>query len=258
MVKLKRVEEKGFWIHFKKGKDRPLVVALTGAGISAESGLSTFRDSGGLWEKYRIEEVATPEAWQRNPQLVLEFYNQRRAQLATVEPNRAHYALVDLESAYEVIIITQNVDDLHERAGSSKVLHLHGELKKVRSTKNPELIYDIGYEPIQIGDLCEEGSQLRPHVVWFHEPVPLFEYAVEITEQADIFLIIGTSLVVYPAASLVEYTRSNIPIYVIDPSMPALSHHANLHFIPKKATEGVPEVVNQLLEANQNQTTQPK
>lgn len=248
MVQLKRVEETGFWINFKKRGDRPLIVVLTGAGISAESGLSTFRDSGGLWEQYRIEDVATPEAWQRNPGLVLEFYNKRREQLKTVQPNKAHYALVDLESAYEVVIITQNVDDLHERAGSSKVLHLHGELRKVRSTKNPKLIYDIGYESIHLGDLCEEGSQLRPHVVWFHEPVPMFEYAIDITVQADVFIVIGTSLVVYPAASLIEYTGCNIPKYIIDPALSSLSDNENIHYIPKKATEGVPELVKQLLQ----------
>ena len=181
------------------------VVVLTGAGISAESGIRTFRDSGGLWEEHRIEDVATPEAWQRNQELVLEFYNQRRKQLYDCNPNAGHYALVKLEEKYDVQIITQNVDDLHERAGSTKVLHLHGELKKARSTTNPELIYDIKGWELKKGDKCERGSQLRPHIVWFGEEVPNIVTAAQISSKADIYIVIGTSLNVYPAAGLMSY-----------------------------------------------------
>jgi NAD-dependent deacetylase len=181
------------------------LVVLSGAGISAESGISTFRDNNGLWDNYRIEDVATPEAWIRNQELVLDFYNQRRKQAADVKPNAAHYALVELEKDYDVSIITQNVDNLHEIAGSSNVIHLHGELFKSRSTKNADLVYQMNSWELKTGDLCELGSQLRPHIVWFGEEVPMMETAVEVTEQADIFLVIGTSLAVYPAAGIVHY-----------------------------------------------------
>src|SRR5688572_15885710 len=187
------------------------VVVLTGAGVSAESGIRTFRDAGGLWEGNKIEDVATPEAWHRQPQIVLDFYNERRKQLLTVEPNAAHMALVNLEATHEVIIITQNVDDLHERAGSSKVIHLHGELIKARSCKDERLVYDCKTE-IQLGDTCEKGSQLRPHIVWFGEMVPLLSDAIEEITDTDIVLVIGSSMQVYPAASLVGYApvTSNI------------------------------------------------
>lgn len=194
------------------------LVILTGAGISAESGISTFRDSGGLWEQYRIEDVATPEAWHKNPKLVLEFYNQRRKQLLECQPNEAHYNLVKLEQYFDVHIITQNVDDLHERAGSKKILHLHGELRKAQSTVDPSLIYEIDGWELKWGDKCEKGSQLRPFIVWFGEPVPKIIEAEQITQTADIFVVIGTSLQVYPAAGLLQYVRHDAPIYIIDPN----------------------------------------
>ncbi len=224
------------------------VVVLTGAGISAESGIKTFRDSDGLWEEYRIEDVATYEAWVRNPGLVLDFYNKRRMQLATVEPNAAHHALVSLEQRYEVQIITQNVDDLHERAGSSKILHLHGELTKVRSTGDPQLVTHIGYREIKPGDVCEKGFQLRPHIVWFGEAVPLIDEAVDLTSQADILIVIGTSLLVYPAAGLINYTRPECAIYLVDPGNLQVSGIKNLTFIQEKAGIGVPGLVNKLLQ----------
>ncbi|GIV24908.1 MAG: NAD-dependent protein deacylase [Bacteroidia bacterium] len=213
-----------------------LLVVLTGAGISAESGLSTFRDSGGLWEKYSIYEVATPEAWQKNPQLVLDFYNERRAQLAQVQPNAAHTLLKELEDFFTVIILTQNVDDLHERAGSSYILHLHGELTKARSTCDPSLVYEIGYAPIRLGDLCEKGSQLRPHVVWFGEEVPAYPMAESWARQADIFVVIGSSLQVYPAAGLLEEAIRARRRFLIDPR-PTLT--TGVEVIAAPASEGV-------------------
>lgn len=225
---------------------RQHVVVLTGAGISAESGISTFRDAGGLWEGHSIEEVATPEGWQRNPDLVLDFYNQRRKQLLTCEPNAAHYALKDLESRYEVTVITQNVDDLHERAGSSRIIHLHGELLKVRSTRYPDLVYDWEKD-LHIGDLCERGAQLRPHIVWFGEAVPMIEVAADAARRADIFIVIGTSLVVYPAAGLVHYTDFMVPRYVVDPNKPEV-HISNTEYLIEPATTGVRKLVDQLLE----------
>nr|BAL57300.1 silent information regulator protein Sir2 [uncultured Bacteroidetes bacterium] len=221
-----------------------LVVVLTGAGISAESGLSTFRDSGGLWEKYSIYEVATPEAWQRNPQLVLDFYNQRRAQLARVAPNPAHTLLKALEEKYTVIVITQNVDDLHERAGSSYILHLHGELTRARSTVDPSLIYEIGYAPIRWGDTCEKGSQLRPHVVWFGEEVPAYPLAESWAQRADVFVVIGTSLQVYPAAGLLEEAWQAKRKFLIDPR-PTLT--TGVEVLAKPASEGVRDLVEKLL-----------
>ena len=189
------------------------IVVLTGAGISAESGVKTFRDNNGLWENHKIEEVATPEAWHNNPKLVLEFYNQRRKQLFEVEPNNGHKALVELENLFDVQIITQNVDDLHERAGSSNVIHLHGELKKVRSSSDSSLVYELDHWEIKMGDNCEKGSQLRPHIVWFGEGVPMIEKAIDIVSQADILIVVGTSMVVYPAASLINYVSSEVPKY---------------------------------------------
>ncbi|TVZ14522.1 NAD-dependent deacetylase [Maribacter sp. MAR_2009_72] len=222
------------------------IVVLTGAGISAESGLKTFRDANGLWEGHDVMEVATPEGFNKNPELVLEFYNQRRKQLLTVSPNQAHRALVKLEQLYNVTIVTQNVDDLHERAGSSHVVHLHGELLKARSTKNP---HDIFYcsNNICVGDLCKNGHQIRPHIVWFGEAVPLLEDAVAYTQMADILIIIGTSMQVYPAAGLIDFARPETPIYFVDPN-PALSSAKNLTVISKKAVEGVPTLVASLID----------
>lgn len=217
------------------------IVVLTGAGISAESGIKTFRDSDGLWENHRIEDVATPEGWAANPQLVLDFYNQRRAQLLTVEPNEGHRALADMERDYEVNIITQNVDDLHERAGSTQVLHLHGELRKVRSSRYENLVYPWDKD-LLMGDLCAKGHQLRPHIVWFGEAVPMLEPAAELAEQADVFLIVGTSLQVYPAAGLMRYAPRNIPVYYIDPRPQLnfeLSAMPNLTVIEEPASTGV-------------------
>ncbi len=223
------------------------IVVLTGAGISAESGISTFRDSGGLWEKYSIEEVATPQAWQRNQELVLDFYNHRRKQLYEVEPNAAHYALAELEKKFEVKIITQNVDDLHERAGSNNVLHLHGELKKAQSSLDPSLVYDIDGWELKKGDKCARGSQLRPHVVWFGEPVPMIEPAAEISSEADIYLVVGTSLNVYPAAGLIHYTKKGIPMYLIDPLADGVEGIQNLSVIREKAGEALPGLAKKLM-----------
>jgi NAD-dependent deacetylase len=224
------------------------VVVLTGAGISAESGLRTFRESNGLWEEHRVEDVATFEAWLRNQQLVLDFYNQRRKQLYEVKPNAGHLALVTLEKMFDVNIITQNVDDLHEQAGSSKVLHLHGELKKVRSTIDDNLVYPLNGWELKKGDLCEKGSQLRPHIVWFGEAVPMIEPAMELSAEADIFIVIGTSLNVYPAAGLVHYVKSAVPVYLIDPHAEMLPGVNNLTVIREPAGTGVPKLVKQLLE----------
>lgn len=221
------------------------IVVLTGAGISAESGIKTFRDADGLWEGHDVMEVASPLGWDKNKALVLDFYNQRRRQLLKVQPNLAHKALVSLEEKFDVHIITQNIDDLHERAGSSNITHLHGELLKARSTFDENLILDWK-KNICIGDYCEHHSQLRPHVVWFGEAVPMFEKALEITEQADILIIIGTSMQVYPAAGLVDFAPDGIPLFFIDPR-PAISKNRFLEVIPKKAVEGVPALVERLL-----------
>ncbi|MCE6990037.1 NAD-dependent deacylase [Dyadobacter sp. CY323] len=223
------------------------LVILSGAGISAESGISTFRDNGGLWDNFRIEDVATPEAWVRNQELVLDFYNQRRKQADSVKPNAAHYALAELEKQFDVTIITQNVDNLHEVAGSTKVVHLHGELFKSRSTKNPDLVYEMTSWELKKGDLCELGSQLRPHIVWFGEEVPMMETAVEITEEADIFVVIGTSLAVYPAAGLVHYVKRGKPVYIIDPAKPEISIKPNMTFIQEKATTGMETLITKYL-----------
>jgi NAD-dependent deacetylase len=215
------------------------LVVLTGAGISAESGIRTFRDADGLWNSYRIEEVASPVAWERDPQLVLEFYNLRRKQLYEVEPNSAHYALAGLEKNFDVQVITQNVDDLHERAGSTNVLHLHGELKKVRSTADEGLVYLLDGWELKLGDLCEKGSQLRPHIVWFGEPVPNIMAATSLVQKADIFLVIGTSLKVYPAAGLLHYAPQSIPKFLIDPDAERDMYTLNLNIIREKATIGM-------------------
>lgn len=228
-------------------KTRKKIVVLSGAGISAESGIATFRDSNGLWESHRIEDVATPEAWRRNRELVLDFYNQRRKQALTVAPNAGHQALVRLEKAYDVTIITQNVDGLHEKAGSSNVLHLHGELSKARSSVDESLIYEIDGWEIKLGDTCEKGSQLRPHIVWFGEAVPAMEAAVDIAITADIFIVVGTSLVVYPAAGLVDFIPDNVPIYVVDPNLPEVRRRPNLTLIGEPASTGLAKLADQLL-----------
>lgn len=225
-------------------------MVLTGAGVSAESGLSTFRDSGGLWEGHNVMDVASPEGWRRNKELVMDFYNQRRRQLCKAEPNDAHLELVKLEEKFNVIVITQNVDDLHERAGSSKVIHLHGELSKARSTKDPDLIYDLNGKDIKAGDNCEKGYQLRPHIVWFGEMVPMMEEAINHSLDADIFIIIGTSLVVYPAASLIEYVPESSPKYLIDPVKPDNYFSPKITLILEKATSGTKDLVSKLLDVS--------
>lgn len=224
------------------------ITVLTGAGISAESGLSTFRDSGGLWEGHDVMSVASPEGWRRNKELVLEFYNQRRRQMLKALPNEAHLALARLEEKYDVVVVTQNVDDLHERAGSSHIIHLHGELNKARSTVDPELVYELNGKDINIGDKCENGSQLRPHIVWFGEMVPMIEAAYRETFDADIMIVIGTSLLVYPAAGLVNTVQEDTPVYIIDPVKPEYySIRKNLFFIEEKAVKGTTQLVNELM-----------
>jgi NAD-dependent deacetylase len=215
------------------------LVILTGAGMSSESGIKTFRDSGGLWEEYDVMEVASIMAWWKNRELVLRFYNERRRQLADCKPNAGHTGLADLEKHFDVQIITQNVDNLHERGGSTKILHLHGELTKARSTDDPKLVYDIGYKDVNQGDKCEKGSQLRPHIVWFGEPVPMMDEAVRLTAEADIFVVIGSSLNVYPAAGLIGYAPANVPLYLIDPMDVDIPGSRKVEVIKKKASEGV-------------------
>jgi NAD-dependent deacetylase len=218
------------------------IVVLTGAGISAESGLKTFRDSDGLWEGYDVMEVATPRGWRKDPQLVLDFYNMRRRDVAKANPNDAHYGLAALEKDFDVTIITQNIDDLHERAGSTKVLHLHGEIFKMRSEKSESPLYEIRGD-IKLGDTARDGAQLRPAIVWFEEPVPKIEEAIPIVSSADIFVVAGTSLVVYPAAGLINYAELTTPKYIIDKKIPYTSPMRNLTLIEKSATEGVKELI---------------
>jgi NAD-dependent deacetylase len=222
------------------------LVILTGAGISAESGLKTFRDSDGLWEQYRIEDVATPMAWQKDPVLVLEFYNQRRKDVLRAKPNEAHKALAKLEDHFNVTVITQNIDDLHERAGSKNIIHLHGEILKSRSSDDPDLLYECTKD-ILMGEKCELGSQLRPHVVWFHEAVPMMEPAADAASQAEIFLVIGTSLQVYPAAGLINYAPHSSKKFLVDPVIPGFIRIHNLEFIEARATTGVPPLVARLI-----------
>lgn len=219
------------------------LVVLSGAGMSAESGIRTFRDSDGLWEEYRVEDVCSVDAWVKNPTLVLDFYNQRRAQLNDVKPNKGHELIAQLEDFFEVMVITQNVDNLHERAGSTKVMHLHGELTKVRSTTDSSLIYDIGTKPIFPGDFCEKGSQLRPHIVWFGEEVPLIMDATSIIRKADVLIIIGTSLNVYPAAGLSEYRSPTCKTWYIDPKPDNLKSRSNITVIAEKASVGLAEIL---------------
>ena len=220
------------------------IVVLTGAGMSAESGIKTFRDADGLWEGHDVMEVASPEGFAKNPELVLNFYNERRQQLKDVKPNQAHVDLANLEDQYKVTIVTQNVDDLHERAGSTDVVHLHGELRKIRSTENYNDIREWT-EDLNLGDLCDKGYQLRPHIVWFGEAVPEIETAVKICYAADILVIIGTSMQVYPAASLIDYVQPDTPIYYIDPK-PAIKSGGMVTVIPKSATEGLQELIELL------------
>lgn len=221
------------------------IVVLTGAGISAESGLKTFRDSDGLWMGHDIEDVATPRAFEKNPQLVLDFYNMRRKEVANAFPNTAHVGLAKLEEHYQVTIVTQNIDDLHERAGSKNILHLHGEIFKMRSEKNESLIAEIRGD-IKLGDVARDGAQLRPHIVWFEEPVPLIEDAAAIMNTADIFILVGTSLQVYPAAGLIHYLKDETPKYVIDKKIPVTGNLKNLTLIEKSATEGIVDLVSML------------
>lgn len=227
------------------------VVVLTGAGISAESGLQTFRDQGGLWEKYDPYRLASPEGWAEDPALVLEFYNVRRNKVREALPNPAHLALVKLEEKYEVIVITQNVDNLHEKAGSSIIVHLHGEIMKARSSVDERLVYDLGEKDIEIGDKCEKGSQLRPHVVWFGEMVPMIKEAAGIVASADIFMVVGTSLAVYPAANLINDVPPHAEIMIIDRQLPELGNSREIRKIEKPASVGVPEFVDELLLLNE-------
>jgi NAD-dependent deacetylase len=222
------------------------IVVLTGAGISAESGLKTFRDSDGLWMGHNIEDVATPRAYKRNPQLVLDFYNMRRKDVAEALPNLAHFGLAKLEEKYHVTIVTQNIDDLHERAGSTNILHLHGEIFKMRSVENEALITEVK-DDIKLGDLASDGAQQRPHIVWFEEPVPLIEDAGDIMATADIFILIGTSLQVYPAAGLIQFLPHGIPKYIIDKKIPPLGNLPCVHLIEKPSTEGLIELKKILL-----------
>ena len=222
------------------------MVVLTGAGMSAESGLQTFRDANGLWEGHNVMDVATPEAFERDPKLVLEFYNQRRRQLLDVLPNNAHHNLKELEKYFTIHIITQNVDDLHERAGSSQIVHLHGELRKVRSYTNEKIVLEWSKD-LYLGDVDKNGDQLRPHIVWFGEAVPQLENAIEITKQADVLVIIGTSMQVYPAASLIHYVSSNTPIYFIDPA-PSISKNTNTTIIKSGAQQGTKQLIKMLVD----------
>ena len=221
------------------------LVLLTGAGISAESGLRTFRDSDGLWEGYQVTDVATPRAWRKNPELVLDFYNQRRKDVGNAKPNAAHIGLAELEKDFDVTIITQNIDDLHERAGSTNVLHLHGEIFKMRSEWDETLVFEIRGD-IKLGDIAADGAQLRPHIVWFEEPVPKIEEAIPIVFAADIFVVVGTSLVVYPAAGLINYVALETPKFIVDKKIPYTSPMRNLVLIEKPATEGVKDLANLL------------
>jgi NAD-dependent deacetylase len=225
------------------------IIILTGAGISAESGLQTFRDSDGLWEGYNVEDVATPEAWARNPELVQNFYNERRKAVLDAKPNAAHLALAELEKHFNTLIITQNIDDLHEKAGSKSIIHLHGEIAYARSSKNPALLYKLEKPTIEMGELCKLGSQLRPHVVWFGEQVPMISKAMHEMPQADIVILVGSSLAVYPAAGLLELAKPGIPVYVVDPKIPNVNLPKNVVRIEEKASIGVSKLVKELLES---------
>jgi NAD-dependent deacetylase len=223
------------------------LIILTGAGMSSESGIKTFRDSGGLWEEYDVTEVATPMAWSKNRDLVLRFYNERRRELAGCKPNDGHIGLAQLEKYFDVHIITQNIDDLHEKAGSTKILHLHGELTKARSSVDPTLIYDIGYADINAGDSCKKGSQLRPHIVWFGEAVPMMDEAVDLTGNADIFVVVGSSLNVYPAAGLISYAPAKASLWLIDPKEVVVPVNRKVEVIKEKASKGIAVLTEMLL-----------
>jgi NAD-dependent deacetylase len=224
------------------------LVVLSGAGISAESGIPTFRDAGGLWEGFRVEDVASPEGWYRNPELVLDFYNQRRKNALEVKPNRGHEILAELEDHFNVTVVTQNVDNLHERAGSSKVIHLHGNLFESRSTVDESLIYPITGWQLNVGDMCEKGNQLRPNIVWFGELVPMMEVAARYASLAEIFLVVGTSMMVYPAAGLINYVRYDVPKFLVDPKLPDILYIQNLEMIQDKASTGLEKLKTRLLE----------
>lgn len=224
------------------------LVVLTGAGISAESGIPTFRDAGGLWEGFKVEDVATPEAWHRNPDLVLDFYNQRRKRALEVKPNRGHEILAELEAHFNVTVVTQNVDNLHERAGSSHVIHLHGSLFESRSTIDESLVYPITGWELNPGDTCEKGSQLRPNIVWFGELVPMMEVAIQYAARADLFLVVGTSLVVYPAAGLVHYVSHDVPKFLVDPNIPDLTFPGRVEVVQDKASTGLQKIKTRLIE----------
>ena len=224
------------------------IVVLSGAGISAESGIPTFRGADGLWEGHDVMEVASPQGWDRNPRLVLDFYNQRRKAARAAEPNAGHRSLFDLEAHYEVVVITQNVDNLHERAGSSRVLHLHGQLFQSRSTRDETLVYELDGEELNWGDTCERGSQLRPNIVWFGELVPMMEVAQQETAEADVLIVVGTSLQVYPAAGLLYEARENTPVYIVDPHTPGYAQRPTIHAIAEPASTGLPRLVQQLIE----------
>ena len=226
---------------------RKRIVVLTGAGISAESGIPTFRDADGLWEGHDVMEVATPQGWANNPELVLKFYNQRRKAALQVEPNDGHRALVDLEEEFDVVVFTQNIDNLHEKAGSSDVVHLHGSIFQSRSSVDENLVYDMDGWELKLGDLCDKGSQLRPNVVWFGEMVPMMEVAQRETAQADIFMVVGTSLQVYPAAGLLYQVNQGVPVYIIDPSIPEHHPQPNITALAEPASTGVPKLTKQLL-----------
>jgi len=223
------------------------MVVLTGAGISAESGIPTFRGSDGLWEGHRVEDVASPEGWRRDPQKVLEFYNQRRKKALEVQPNAGHRILVQLEQHYRVTVITQNIDTLHEQAGSSEVIHLHGVITEARSTADPSRIYPLAGWELKLGDHCELGSQLRPNIVWFGEPVPLIDTAAEIAAQADLLVVVGTSLLVYPAAGLIHCPPDHVPKFVIDPQIPANAQVPNMTAIPQIGSRGLHTLYQQLV-----------
>ena len=229
------------------------LVVLSGAGISADSGLATFRDSGGLWEGYDINDVATVEAWHRNKEMVLDFYNLRRKQAAEAQPNAAHKGISKLDQEFNVTVITQNVDDLHERSGSENILHLHGLLREAKSEKNHDLVVDIGSRKIEIGDKASDGAQLRPNVVWFGEAVPMYEEAIPIVAEAEIFIVVGTSLAVYPAAALVDYVPASAKKYVVDPSIPDMPSLNNWTKYQETAAEGVPKLVNKLINSINNE-----
>lgn len=224
------------------------LVVLSGAGISAESGIPTFRDAGGLWEGFKVEDVATPEAWQRNPELVLDFYNQRRKRALEVKPNRGHEILAELESHFKVTVVTQNVDNLHERAGSSHVIHLHGSLFESRSTIDESLVYPVEGWELKPGDTCVKGSQLRPNIVWFGELVPMMEVAIQYAAIADLFLVVGTSLVVYPAAGLVHYVAHDVPKFLVDPNIPDLTFAGRVEVVQDKASTGLEKLKSRLIE----------